>query len=106
MKPKLSLRPGQSAELRKRSHERYEPEPNTTAAIDVSGNTDFTPSIVALVMNESFKGCGLILPSTNLLQVGDTVVIKVGSVQPVRAEVKWRTQIDAQAVKVGLMYLD
>lgn len=106
MKPKLSIKAGQTNQLKKRSHVRFEPDPNTIASIDTTGGDTFKPSIVGLVLNESFKGCGLITANTPLLQVGDKCVVQVGGLTPMRAEVKWRTEIDSQAIKLGLMFLD
>lgn len=106
MKPKFSIQTNDQKQFIERIHNRYEADPNTIASIDVSGTAIFKPAIVALVLNESFKGCGLITPATDLLQIGVKCTVQIGAAKPVSAEVKWRTEIDAQAIKVGLMYLD
>jgi hypothetical protein len=88
---------------------RFQPDPNTTAAIDFA-STDkkapFQPTLTALVTEESFRGCGIVAPMTKALQVGDHMRIKVGKGPVLIAEVRWRTDLDAQVIRLGVMFLD
>jgi hypothetical protein len=93
----------------KRAGIRFQPDPNTTAAIDfgsVNKGASFQPTMAALVTEESYRGCGIVVPTTKALQVGDHLRIKVGDGPVLAAEVRWRTELDAQVMRLGVMFLD
>lgn len=91
----------------KRNSIRYKPDEGTYALIDPNpeGPT-FDPTIPALVFSEAHKGCGIVVLSTPKLLVGDIVRIQVGALPVFRAEVRWREQVEAQILKLGLLFLD
>lgn len=91
---------------RKRRHPRTQPDPRTTAVIDLMTDTEqFAPTLAALVVSESVSGCGVIVPASETLHVGARCRIQLGSLKPVMAEIRWRINLDPQAIKLGLMYL-
>ncbi len=91
----------------RRAHTRYPAATHMTAFLDPAKNAKkFTPAIAGLVINESAKGCALVIRTTESLQTGDTCVIKLGTLDPFFAEVRWRTQLDAETIKIGVMFLD
>ncbi len=92
----------------KRKNIRFRPDPGTYAAIDVDGSSKgaFKPTLVCLVTEESYKGCGLVSIIYEGLQSGDTCRVQVGAGPVMKAEVRWRTDLDAQVMRIGLMYLD
>jgi|GEM_PF-1232985 len=93
----------------RRQNVRFSPEPLATAMI-ASGSDiqNFKVQAHALIVDESFGGAGLVmlLQESLILQTGDLIVVKVGALHPMRAEVRWVLAIDTQVIKLGVMYLD
>lgn len=93
----------------KRRSIRFAPDSGTYAKIDLEAAREdgsFQPSVVALVPEESAKGVGLVVLTTNDLQVGAFCKIQVGKLQPLRAEVRWRQDVDPGILRLGLLYLE
>lgn len=93
----------------KRSSIRFTPDPGTIAWVDshaTGTNRSFKEQLPALVTEESYRGCGLVLTMTKKLQVGDKVRVKIGKGAPLKGEVRWRTDLDAQVMRIGVMYLE
>jgi hypothetical protein len=90
----------------KRKHTRFKPDPDTFAFIDVKTGREFKPQLSALVTEESFKGCSMVLLATESLQVESRCRVQVGKLGPMWAEVRWRQELDPQVIKIGLMYLE
>lgn len=93
----------------KRQNIRFEPDPGTIAWIDVSGGGKrraFQPCHAAIVTEESHRGCGLVLKMTKDLPVGSLCRVKVGHAEPLVGEVRWRVELDAQTIRIGVMYLE
>ncbi|MBI3555072.1 MAG: hypothetical protein HY074_02260 [Deltaproteobacteria bacterium] len=106
----MTSKRGKPATGPKRKHTRFRPEPTTIAWIDSTGdggvNTKFRPDLVGLVYEEALKGCGLVLLTPDRMRVGDVVTVKVGEMDPVAAEVRWRKVLDFRVLQVGLQYVD
>ena len=51
-------------------------------------------------------GCSLAVLGTDRLQVGDVCVVQVGKLAPLRAEVRWRNELDDKVLRVGFMFLE
>ena len=93
----------------KRRSIRFQPDPNTMAHVELgtfSTSKVFRPSLTALVTEESYRGCGLALMMSKDLQVGSKMRIQVGKGAPLIGEVRWRTELDSQIMRVGIMYLE
>lgn len=93
----------------KRENIRFEPDPGTIAWIDVRDDGSkraFQAHYLALVNEESHTGCGLIMKQTKDLQTGSLCRIKVGHQKPLLGQVRWRVDLDSQAMRIGIMYLD
>jgi hypothetical protein len=90
-----------------RKYTRYKPDPGTVAFIDPEPDEhkDFTPTIPALVLSESYGGCGLIVLASDGLEKGDICQIRVGRLSPMDAEIVWAKKIDAEVCKVGVKFL-
>ena len=96
------------SQTNKRRHLRHQPDAGDFAMIDVSSPLDrpFHPTIPALIVDEAFKGCGLIVLPHPKLTVGARLRVQVGKLAPVTAEIRWKLEIDTQVHKIGLMYLE
>lgn len=94
--------------LVKRRHLRFRPDPMEYAqvAIQDSGGP-FAPDLVALVSEEApMGGCGLVLLETPTLKVGDVCRVKVGRIDPLRAQVMWRRAVEPGLIRLGLKFLE
>lgn len=101
--------------LYKRKAVRFSPDSGSLAHIALdkgptsAGPTpegEFAPTILGLVADESSKGCGVVLLEITDLVVGDKCIVQAGQLSPLRAEVRWRKQIDEGVIRLGLMYLE
>jgi len=91
----------------KRNSVRFKPDEGTYALIDTDADTkEFDPNLPVLVFSEAHKGVGIIALTTPKLQVGDPLKIQVGNLPVLKAEVRWREQVDPQVIKVGIMFLE
>jgi hypothetical protein len=87
-----------------RKFTRFKPEPLTFASM--STKPDLTPHIGALVLNESFSGCSLLLTTSEKLKKDQKVHVKVGQLGAMSAVIVWIVQLDESIFKVGLQYLE
>lgn len=92
----------------KRRSIRFNPDEGAMAWIDVrrsSVDEEFLRQHPALIVNESFKGCGLICMRTYEPKVGQKMWLQVGGLAPVVAEVMWVESASDCAYKIGVKYL-
>jgi hypothetical protein len=90
----------------KRRHKRLKPEKSINAQIDPTGTqTRFEPTITALVIEESIGGVGIVVVGDTKLQTQSRFWIRVGLMNPTKAEVRWRLDLDSQVARLGLMYI-
>jgi hypothetical protein len=92
----------------KRRHLRFRPDPMEYALVAVQNlGAPFTPELVALVSEEApMGGCGLVLLETPQLKVGDVCRVKVGRIDPLRAQVMWRKAVEPGIIRLGLKFLE
>jgi len=95
----------------RRKHTRFSPDPGTYAKIDLdSSAADFRPHMMALVSEEAYGGCGLVVVDPQTfgphLKPHDQIKVQVGNLDPMRAEVRWRIDVDAKVIKLGLKYIE
>jgi len=107
MTPKLT--PQDSSGLKKRKGMRFRPDPGTAAFLDLrpeASKDQFRPQDFALVINESHRGCSLVLKTNPAIRNGARLYVKVGKLAPHYAEVKWRLDYDSEVTRVGLLFLE
>ena len=90
----------------RRKYTRFPSGKAVHAEIDVGTdlNQAFAPTIAALVTDEAYQGCGLVLLSTESLQLHQVCRVQLGRQSPMVAEVRWRQELHPQVIRVGLMY--
>jgi hypothetical protein len=101
--------PARRGTTEQRENIRFQPDPDTIAHIDcihLTKTSPFQPTMQALVTEESHRGCGLVLKMTKDLQVGAVCRVKVGHSSALRAEVRWRVELDSQVFRIGVMFLE
>lgn len=93
----------------KRRNIRFAPEDSTIALIEVAPfptSKAFKPSVTGLVFSESHGGCGVVVVGAEDLKAGSMCKIQVGKLAPMKAEIRWRKDLDDSLAKLGLMYLE
>jgi len=90
----------------KRQQTRFKPDPGSFAQLDSSAEpSEFKPDRLALILSESYGGVGLVSICHPDLVPGSICTVKTGTLDPIRAEIRWRVDLDGQVMKVGLKYL-
>ncbi len=90
--------------INKRQNIRFKVNPSLFAWISFN-NVEFSQDCVALIDADSYKGCGLIVNYDLGLKAGDLILVKVGHLPPVKAEVRNITDLGRGVLILGLMYL-
>ncbi len=79
------------------------------AKIEEGGNFQFEQYFSALIYDQSYSGCCLVLVRDGhkcKFTQKMHLAVKVGRLNPMQAEVKWIDIIDERLVKIGIEYLD
>jgi hypothetical protein len=86
---------------------RFKPDPLTVALLDLKPKAQtFNPSLVGLVINESYSGCAILLATDLKLKKETKVNIKVGNLSPLKAEIVWLKTLEENIHKVGIRLLE
>jgi len=87
---------------------RFKPDPGTLAFLDKSAvkAEDFRPVIPALILNESTRGCALLLVSETEYVAGERGWVQVGPLAPVAGEIRWVKKLDSQIFTIGFMFVE
>jgi hypothetical protein len=91
---------------KKRKFTRFKPDPDAIALIDLKAEAQFSPTMHALIFEESYGGVGLLVISSEKIKNGQKLIVQVGKLAPIKAEVRWCEQIDKQIYKIGLQFLE
>ena len=88
-------------------HVRFKPDPMEHALLDLRAQPGvFAPSCSALILNESFSGCALILQSLDTILPEKEIRVKVGKLDPLRAQIVWAQPLDKDIYKIGIQFLE
>ena len=94
------------AAAQKRKNIRFKAEPAQYAQIDIEVGKNFKCHIAALIFNESYRGCSLIAMKNEKLKVGTKCRIKLGTLDPIEAELKWTEEIDTEVIRMGFYFAE
>ena len=90
----------------KRKNIRYVSEVNELVGMmRGQDESDFREEIVGILVDESFKGCSVVIHCSHQLAAGEKMIVRAGKLSPLPAEVRWSKDIDEKVCKVGLEYL-
>ena len=90
----------------KRQSVRFPSDPRTTATMMIEyPDGQRSPPITVMLINESFRGCSLVLPSSVVVEEGANVWVTTADLNAVKAEVRWKAVLDADVVRLGLLYV-
>jgi len=97
----------------KRRHMRFQPDQIEIALIQFAdGEADdffFEPEAAGLVLEEAYGGCGLVALSSTSPEPLDAdmpCLVKIGTLGPMKARVRWVKRLDDDVCKLGIEYLD
>lgn len=86
---------------------RFQPEPLDHALIDFNfEGKDFHPSAVALIMNESYTGCSLVIKTNSPLKAGTQIKTEVGRLGVLPAKIVWTKELAPSVIQVGIQFLE
>lgn len=91
-----------------RKHVRFDPDMLDNASIGIFNDLgEYVPLANALIINEApMSGCCLVTYRKLEVNVGKVYGVKLGSLNPVRAEIRWFQPINTCAVKIGFRFLE
>ena len=85
---------------------RYQPDAQSIALIDLKASgREFKPTITAIILNESFAGCAILLADNQVLKKGTKMRVKIGPVEVIKAEVVWNKILEENIQKIGIKLL-
>lgn len=95
--------------LAKRRRIRFRPDPLDFAQIDsrpaASGRFE-VDSVAIIVDEEPMGGCCVVMLDNPKLLEGAVCRVKVGRLDPLRAQVAWRKPLEAGIVRLGFEFLE
>lgn len=85
---------------------RFTPDPLTIAGLSLKNEKVFRPSIIGLVLNESFGGCSVLVNHDPALKKDQVLSIKVGHLGVMKAKVVWVKNLEESVYKIGLKFIE
>ena len=91
----------------RRAHTRFKPDLTQIAwiAFDPRLAASFIADRPALIIEESYGGCCLLVTDSGALEPLAECLLKVGDAGPLRAQVRWIKELDGSIRKIGFKYL-
>lgn len=86
----------------KRKHIRFNAEANTFVAVKIGENNPKG----GLAITESHGGCSAVFLADEIFKESGICYIKVGDMDPLKAEIRWIMNVDKDLVKIGFQYLE
>ncbi len=91
--------------IKKRKSIRFRATPIAVAFIDLNhSNKTFKPTVTALIANESYTGCALVLVSDETFKVNQLAKVKIGDLDPLDARVVWSKTLEENIKKIGFEF--
>lgn len=84
---------------------RFHPEEDVVALV-YFGSEEHPVKKSALLVNESYSGCSLVMVGDIPLELDDQVRVKAGNLEVAQAQVRWIQQLDERIIKIGVAYKD
>lgn len=89
----------------KRKNIRFSPDENTVVWFS-KGKSDFKKDFIGLAVSEAHGGAAFVMTKEVTLEKHDPIVIKVGELSELKAEVRWVKKLDEDVYKIGIQYLE
>lgn len=85
---------------------RFQPDALDHAMIDFNFEAnEFIPTAVALIRNESYTGCSLVLSTTQKLIPGQQIKVSVGRIGVLPCKIVWGKEIEPSLIQIGVQFL-
>jgi hypothetical protein len=86
---------------------RFHPDPLTVGLIDFKiGTKAFKPTLVGIVINESYTGCAMIVVTDLKLKKDMPITIQVGNLSPMKGKIAWLKTLEENIHKLGIQLLE
>ena len=86
----------------RRKNVRYKAEPSHHAQLDFRPDADeFESQLAALILDHSFHGCCLVAVRDPRLTLGASLRLKLGTLDPLHAQLKWLREVGDDLLRVG-----
>jgi hypothetical protein len=85
---------------------RFKPEIGAYAEIGSVTDGKFVLAKAALIVDESYSGVGLIIIDDAHIVPGFECYIKIGDLGPLKGRVVWKRNLEDNAARIGLNFLD
>jgi hypothetical protein len=86
---------------------RFEPAPLDHALVDFRNEKEgFIACAVALIANESYTGCALVIKTDEPLAANQIIKVQVGRLAVMSAKIIWTTELEPSLLKIGLQFLE
>ena len=89
-----------------RKYIRFSPDPLTVAYLALGSAAEFEPTLVAVVINEAYEGCSLLLNTDERFKKDQKIKIKVGQLPIMKAKIVWMKNLEESIHKIGVKFLD
>lgn len=88
-----------------RTSRRFNPDAGKYALLDFNDpKKDFEPLLPALIVNEANSGLKLVMLAAAEIEIGDSLRVQLGDEDPRECSVRWKKEIDADVVSIGVEY--
>ena len=95
------------AKPNKRRFTRFTPDPGSFALIDPNGKGEvFSPEISALMVDEAYAGCALVLSPTKKIKKDSIIWVRAGKLKAMRAVVRWCRHHSEKIMEIGIEYAE
>lgn len=86
---------------------RFQPDPLDHALIDFNfEGKDFSPSAVALIRNESYTGCSLVINTNLKVTPGQKIKVSVGRIGVLPCKIVWGKELEPSLLQIGVQFLE
>ncbi|MFN8792450.1 MAG: hypothetical protein ACK5Y2_13430 [Bdellovibrionales bacterium] len=91
----------------KRRNIRFSPDQGDLAWIltDHKGKFRDVP-LPALLLDESYSGCSIVIAKNSQFSENSEIHVKVGSLDPLKASIRWIKEFEGRVLILGLSYID
>lgn len=92
--------------LKPRKFTRFRPDPLTVAYLSLASSSNFEPELAAVVINEAYAGCSILLNSDETFKKDQKVQIKVGPLAVMKGKIVWIKNLEESIYKIGIKFND
>lgn len=88
----------------KRKHMRYSPAPTVALLMTDAHGKYLKVPVPCLVIEESYGGCGLVAPLNPLIEKDSVLIVRVGNLPDMPAQIRWVKIFDKRICYFGIEY--